>query len=224
MKTKAVLLLRREVSYHHHCWLCLPEEYWKEIGAKLSDCQGFMLFEWHFHLDLPYIKPTDMERTNQSNYLNVTSPFKIGRTVCFPLVSGSKCFTTQTFHNTCYEHQEVPMNAQSFWISWGGIQKCQGFALSLSGRQTGMVKSLLKGRVIAVSTLLGRWMYTMKIEQSKWNHPIKLQLTKGQWFQAGYVLTASEHVMKDTVSLSSDLQVSKAKLSWDICVFFPLMF
>lgn len=29
-----------------------------------------------------------------------------------------------------------------------------------TGEQTGIVRSLLKGRVIAVSTLLGRWMYT----------------------------------------------------------------
>lgn len=36
----------------------------------------------------------------------------------------------------------------------------------------------LKGRVIAVSTLLGRWMCALKIERSRPNHPIKLQLTK----------------------------------------------
>ncbi len=49
-----------------------------------------------------------------------------------------------------------------------------------NGKQTGIVRRLLKGRVIAVSTLLGGWMYTLKIEQSRPNHPIKLQLTKGQ--------------------------------------------
>lgn len=30
-----------------------------------------------------------------------------------------------------------------------------------AGKQAGTVRSLLKGRVIAVSTLFGRWMYTL---------------------------------------------------------------
>lgn len=49
---------------------------------------------------------------------------------------------------------------------------------SFTGKQTGIVRSLLKGRVIAVSTLLGRWMYTMKIQQSRPNHPHYIAVNK----------------------------------------------
>lgn len=46
------------------------------------------------------------------------------------------------------------------------------------GKQAGVLRSLLKGRLIAVSTLSERWMYTLKRGRRGPNHTIKLQLTK----------------------------------------------
>lgn len=64
------------------------------------------------------------------------------------------------------------------FMRWRGENVKGALVWSFAGKQTGIVRSPLKGRVIAVSTLLGRWMYTLKIQRSRPNHPIKLQLTK----------------------------------------------
>lgn len=51
------------------------------------------------------------------------------------------------------------------------------FGPSLVSKQ-GIARSLLKGRIIAVSTLLERWMYTVKIQQSRPNHSYYVAVNK----------------------------------------------
>lgn len=71
------------------------------------------------------------------------------------------------------------------------FEKVKGMLFwQFTGKQMGIVESVVRGSVMALSQFLGRWMCGMKTQQHRANHLMELQLEKGQPLQTRHVLSS----------------------------------